>query len=231
MGSACTVAMHAPHMHPPCACSSALPEAHASSPLLLTSSLVAGAPSGVKVTRVGYCGGSVPDPTYKRVCRDPKFSDWAECVQVDFDEAEVSFEDLCRLFFQLHDPSAEPRKRQYMSAIFAHTDRQFETANRVLDEVRRGRPARVSTKVERATDFFEGEFYHQKWLLQRKAEWFKSLGLADPRELIEGEPASKINAHAGGHVPKEAMRAYLNDWIKRGVISKEAYKRLSVSLS
>jgi len=174
----------------------------------------------------------VPEPTYKKVCKDQKFSDWAECVQVDFDETEVSFEELCRLFFKSHDPSAEPRKRQYMSAIFAHTEQQFEAANRVLDQVQLSRPTRrVSTTVEWATNFYEGEFYHQKWLLQRKAQWFKSLGLADPRELIEGEPASKINAHAAGHVTKDAMRGYLNGWIKRGVISKEAYKRLSVCLS
>ena len=185
----------------------------------------------MKVTRVGYCGGSRAQPTYRKVCRDETFDDWAECVQVDFVEAEVSYEELCRLFFRSHNPSVEPRKRQYMSAIFAHTDEQYETANRVLEEMQQSSTTRVSTKVERATDFYEAEFYHQKWLLQRNAEWFKNLGLVDPRELIEGEASSKMNAHVAGHVKKEAMRGYLNDWIKRGVISKDAYKRLSVSLS
>ena len=99
-----------------------------------------------------------------------------ECVQVDFKDEEISYEELCGLFFKSHECSMGSSKRQYMSAIFAHTDEQFETASRVLHAVKQNKSpaekARVSTQVEMATDFYEGEFYHQKWLLQRKADWF-----------------------------------------------------------
>ena len=116
------------------------------------------------MTRVGYCGGTTANPTYRKVCSDPAYSDWAECVQADFNDAELSYEGLCRLFFKAHEPSMGSPKRQYMSAIFAHTDEQFETASRVLHEVKQSK-TRVSTLVEMATDFYEGEYYHQKWLL------------------------------------------------------------------
>jgi peptide-methionine (S)-S-oxide reductase len=88
----------------------------------------------------------------------------------------VPYEDLCRLFFKSHEPSMGSSKRQYMSAIFAHTDEQFETASRVLHAVKESK-TRVSTAVEMATDFYEAEYYHQKWLLQRKADWFKRLDM------------------------------------------------------
>ena len=85
-----------------------------------------GAPSGVKVTRVGYCGGTTSNPTYRKVCGDPAYNDWAECVQVDFNEAELSYEDLCRHFMKSHEPSVSGSSRQYQSFIFAHGEKQFE---------------------------------------------------------------------------------------------------------
>jgi len=77
-----------------------------------------------------------------------------------------------RVMSQAHEPSMGAGKRQYMSAIFAHTDEQFETAAKVLHDVKQSK-TRVSTQVEMATDFYEGEFYHQKWLLQRKTDWYE----------------------------------------------------------
>lgn len=104
------------------------------------------APSGVKVTRVGYCGGTVEDPTYRKVCGDPAYSDWAECVQVEFNDAELSYEELCCVFFKSHEPSMGSPKRQYMSAVFAHSEEQYETARHVLHSVKQSKKS-VSTKV------------------------------------------------------------------------------------
>jgi peptide-methionine (S)-S-oxide reductase len=151
-------------------------------------------------------------------------------VQADFNDAELSYEGLCRLFFKAHEPSMGSPKRQYMSAIFAHTDEQFETASRVLHEVKQSK-TRVSTLVEMATDFYEGEYYHQKWLLQRKADWFKRLGMTDPRELVEGEAAAKLNAYVAGHVTHDEMRELVNGWAKNGVVTQDTYERLSFYLN
>ncbi len=179
---------------------------------------------------MGYCGGTAAGPTYRKVCADPQFSDWAECVQVDFDESELSYEELCGLFFKSHECSMGASKRQYMSAIFAHTGEQFETASRVLHTVKESK-TRVSTRVEVATDFYEGEFYHQKWLLQRKRDWFQRLDMCNPRELVEGQPASKLNAYVAGYVTHDEMRQYVNGWSTKGLVSDTVSERLSFYLN
>jgi peptide methionine sulfoxide reductase MsrA len=102
------------------------------------------------VTRVGYCGGTVEDPSYRKVCGDPAYSDWAECVQVEFNDAQLSYEELCRVFFKSHEPSMGSPKRQYMSAIFAHSEEQYETAQQVLHAVKQSK-TRVSTQVSMPT--------------------------------------------------------------------------------
>ena len=188
-----------------------------------------GAPEGVKMTRVGYCGGSKERPTYRKVCSDPEYSDWAECVQVDFDEEEISFAELCEVFFEAHEPSVRETKRQYMSFIFAHTDEQFEAANKVLHggSFRRS----VSTGVEMATDFYEAELYHQKWMLQ-KSPWFKRLGLQDPRDLVDvqGVAACKLNAFAAGKIEPAYLRWYAASWVEDDVVSQKTFDRLKLYL-
>ena len=183
----------------------------------------------MKVTRVGYCGGTTANPTDRKVCSDPAFADWAECVQVEYQEAELSYEDLCRLFFKSHESSMGSSKRQYMSAIFAHTDEQFEIASQVLLAVKQGK-SRVSTQVEFATDFYDAEYYHQKWLLQRKADWFKRLEMEDPRELVEGEAASRLNSYVAGHISHDDMKLLAGAWMKDGVVSQTAFERINFYL-
>jgi hypothetical protein len=89
----------------------------------------------------------------------------------------------------------------------------------------------VSTRVEVATDFYEGEFYHQKWLLQRKRDWFQRLDMCNPRELVEGQPASKLNAYVAGYVTHDEMRQYVNGWSTKGLVSDTVSERLSFYLN
>ena len=120
-------------------------------------------------------------------------------------------------------------KRQYMSAIFAHDDMQFQVATSVLHEVQQHK-TRVSTQVEMATDFYEAEYYHQKWLLQRKADWFKRLDMVDPRELVEGEAASRLNAYVAGYISHDDMRDFASKWVKDGAASQDVFERVSFYL-
>ena len=125
---------------------------------------------GVLETAVGYSGGHYPNPTYRDVCTDE--TGHAEVVLVDFDPEKVSYEQLVRLFFQLHDPTQMNRQgpdvgTQYRSAIFSFSPEQKMTAEGVLREVQKVIRGTICTKIERAKQFYRAEEYHQKYLEKR----------------------------------------------------------------
>ena len=93
---------------------------------------------GVSRVVSGYAGGHVPNPTYEQVCG--KATGHAEVVQVEFDPAELSFADLLRVFFTIHDPTTKDRQGadvgpQYRSVILYHSEEQKRTAEAVMAEV------------------------------------------------------------------------------------------------
>jgi peptide-methionine (S)-S-oxide reductase len=128
---------------------------------------------GVTATAVGYEGGKLERPSYKDVCTDS--TGHAEVVELDFDPAKVSYEQLLDEFFALHDPTTLNRQgpdwgTQYRSAIFFHSPEQEATALAKIDELNsagRFEPKRIVTKVEPAQTFWRAEEYHQKYLEKR----------------------------------------------------------------
>ncbi len=123
---------------------------------------------GVVSTVVGYTGGKTVKPTYEDVCTGR--TGHAEAVQVTFDPARVSYEELVRRFFELHDPTQVNRQgpdhgTQYRSAIFTHDDQQAETARRVMRELESSRKYKkpLATEVTPASAFTKAEEYHQKY--------------------------------------------------------------------
>lgn len=95
---------------------------------------------GVVSVMSGYAGGHVENPSYEEVCG--KKTGHAEVVRVVFDPAELSYADLLRVFFTIHDPTTKDRQGndvgpQYRSVILAHSDAQAATARAVMDEVAR----------------------------------------------------------------------------------------------
>jgi len=122
------------------------------------------------VTRVvsGYAGGHVDNPSYKQVCGGN--TGHAEVVQVTFDPREVSYEDLLRVFFTIHDPTTKDRQGndvgpQYRSVIFAHDDAQREAAQRVLAEIEREGiwPGKPVTEIVQLQKFYPAEAEHQNY--------------------------------------------------------------------
>mmetsp|Transcript_49735 Transcript_49735/g.75683 ORF Transcript_49735/g.75683 Transcript_49735/m.75683 type:complete len:200 (+) Transcript_49735:316-915(+) len=188
------------------------------------------AASGVKRTRVGYCGGTTPNPTYRKVCSDKAFGDWAEAVQVDFDPSIISYEALVGVFFKSHEPGMCGSKRQYMSGIFAHTAEQFEAAQKVLEAEKDKRKGRLGTSLEMATDFYSAELYHQKWLLQRKSDWFKAVALQDGEHLLDSEAACKVNAFVAGHLPASTLRDELDRMAQSEQLDKGVWSSLRTKL-
>jgi peptide-methionine (S)-S-oxide reductase len=124
---------------------------------------------GVTETQVGYTGGHTPNPTYEQVCTDR--TGHAEAVEVTFDPEKVSYAELLRIFWQIHDPTTPNRQgpdlgSQYRSAIFTHSGEQ----KRLAEESRAamghsGRFRRpIVTEIVPAQPFWRAEEYHQRYL-------------------------------------------------------------------
>src|SRR5271170_4392179 len=129
---------------------------------------------GVLETAVGYSNGHTENPTYKDVCTDE--TGHAEVVQVTFDPAKVSYEQLLDAFWAMHDPTQKNRQgpdfgSQYRTAIFFHSLEQEAAAKKskaALDASGRfKRP--VATEITPAGTFYRAEEYHQKYLEKRGA--------------------------------------------------------------
>lgn len=120
---------------------------------------------GVLTTAVGYVGGRTDRPTYKQVCSHG--TGHAEAVEVVFDTAKVSYEDLTRLFFEIHDPTQVNRQGpdigdQYRSAVFYLDDTQKETAEKLI-AILKGKGLKVATEVTKSGPFWPAEDYHQQY--------------------------------------------------------------------
>jgi len=118
---------------------------------------------GVKSTRVGYMGGHKANPTYKEVCSGT--TGHAETLEVVYDPSVTNFEELAKLFFEIHDPTQFNRQgpdigQQYRSAIFYTDDQQKETAEKLIN-ILKEKGYNVVTEVVKADKFWEAEEYHQ----------------------------------------------------------------------
>lgn len=120
---------------------------------------------GVKSVTSGYMGGHTSNPTYEDVCSGT--TGHAETVEVVFDPAQVSYEELARLFFEIHDPTQVNRQgpdvgEQYRSAIFYTTDKQKEIALKLI-KILKEKGYNVATEVAKASTFWKAENYHQDY--------------------------------------------------------------------
>jgi peptide-methionine (S)-S-oxide reductase len=123
---------------------------------------------GVSWVMSGYAAGHVNNPSYKAVCSGT--TGHAEVVQVKFDPAELSYADLLRVFFTIHDPTTLNRQgndigTQYRSIILAHSDAQRVTAEAVMKEITDTGMWRnkLVTQLEPFTTFYEAEEEHHDY--------------------------------------------------------------------
>jgi peptide-methionine (S)-S-oxide reductase len=123
---------------------------------------------GVKSTAVGYMGGHVDSPTYEQVCTDR--TGHAEVVQVDYDPAQVSYDELLSVFWANHDPTTLDRQgwdvgRQYRSSVFYHSPEQKAAAEIAKDRLDRSGAfkKKIVTEVVPAAAFWRAEEYHQNY--------------------------------------------------------------------
>jgi peptide-methionine (S)-S-oxide reductase len=131
------------------------------------------------VTRVvsGYAGGHVVDPSYEQVCG--KRTGHAEVVQIGFDPAEVSYADLLRVFFTIHDPTTKDRQGhdvgpQYRSIILTHDAAQQAAAEAVIAEIEATGiwPGPIVTEIRPLEVFWPAEEYHQNYFARNPTQGY-----------------------------------------------------------
>ncbi|MBV9467711.1 MAG: peptide-methionine (S)-S-oxide reductase MsrA [Abitibacteriaceae bacterium] len=127
---------------------------------------------GVSNTAVGYAGGHLENPSYEAVCTDR--TGHAEVVQVEYDPAQVSYEQLLNVFWENHNPTQVNRQgpdvgTQYRTVIFYHSPEQKAAAEASKAQLESsGRYSRpIATAIEPAPQFYRAEEYHQQYLEKR----------------------------------------------------------------
>jgi peptide-methionine (S)-S-oxide reductase len=121
---------------------------------------------GVVKTSVGYTGGNAPHPSYEQVCSGA--TGHAEAVEVWFDPALVSYDELLDAFGSMHDPTTPDRQgwdfgTQYRSAIFFHDQEQERLATASRDQHQETLPRPIVTEIVPASRFYAAEEYHQRY--------------------------------------------------------------------
>ena len=126
---------------------------------------------GVYSTAAGYIGGVTPNPTYEEVCTG--LTGHAEAVQVVYNPAKVSYEDLLKLFWESHNPTQGMRQGndigiQYRSGIYFTTDAERRAAEATRDAfgavLRTAGFGEITTEIAAAGPFYYAEDYHQQYL-------------------------------------------------------------------
>ena len=126
---------------------------------------------GVKLTAVGYAGGSTQNPSYRDVCTG--LTGHNEVVKVLFDPSELSYLELLSTFWENHDPTQLNRQgndigTQYRSGAYYFSDTQksilLETKAIYEDELQKAGFSSIMTEIKKAPEFFIAEDYHQQYL-------------------------------------------------------------------
>jgi peptide-methionine (S)-S-oxide reductase len=123
---------------------------------------------GVEDVVSGYAGGHTENPTYRQVCDGN--TGHAEVAEIKFDPSVISFKDVLRVFFSVHDPTTLNRQgndigTQYRSAIFYHNDEQKRDAEEVIKEITDEGvyDDPIVTELVPLKKFWPAEDYHQEY--------------------------------------------------------------------
>ncbi|MFO0955012.1 MAG: peptide-methionine (S)-S-oxide reductase MsrA [Candidatus Saccharibacteria bacterium] len=124
---------------------------------------------GVKQVRPGYAGGTTKDPSYEAVC-DGK-TGHAEVVMIEFDEAQIRYEDILDVFWAIHDPTTLNQQgadvgTQYRSIIFYADESQKTTAEASRDAAQKLWDKPIVTEIQPLEAFYPAEDYHRNYFAQ-----------------------------------------------------------------
>ncbi len=123
--------------------------------------------NGILKTEVGYCGGNKSPTNYKEVCTGN--TNHAEVVKLEFDPNVISYEEIIKKFFKMHDPTTLNYQgpdfgTQYRSEIFFDNEKQKKIAQEVLNEENKSLSGKIVTIISPIHNYCKAEEYHQKYL-------------------------------------------------------------------
>ena len=123
--------------------------------------------NGIINTEVGYCGGNVDKATYEEVCSGK--TNHAEVVKIEFDEKIISYEELLKKFFEIHDPTTLNRQgpdigTQYRSEIFFLENEQKKIAEETKSNLNKKYNGKIITNISEQKNYCKAEDYHQKYI-------------------------------------------------------------------
>ena len=126
--------------------------------------------NGIVKTEVGYCGGNNSTTTYNEVCSGS--TNHAEVVKLDFDPKIISYENIIKFFYEIHDPTTLNSQgpdfgTQYRSEIFYLNDYQKKIAENITEDINIKLSKKVVTKISLVKNYCPAEEYHQKYLEKR----------------------------------------------------------------
>ncbi|RAK09315.1 peptide methionine sulfoxide reductase msrA/msrB [Halanaerobium saccharolyticum] len=152
-----------------------------------------GALEGVIRTRVGYAGGTTERPTYQMI------GDHTETIEIDYNPEVISYRELVKIFFEIHDPYSPAYSKQYASLILYQNKKQQETALEVSQELEVESGREIQTVIKELEHFYLAEDYHQKYRLQQQRD-FKNhyLDQMSMKEFINSPAVTKANGYLAG---------------------------------
>jgi methionine-S-sulfoxide reductase len=161
---------------------------------------------GVVRTRVGYSGGTKEAPTYHSL------GDHTETIQIDYDPSQISYSDLLDIFWRNHNPGVRAWSKQYMAAVFYHTDEQKKLAEESREREASKREKRIQTQILPFTAFYRAEDYHQKYRLRRERNLLQEFERIYPTgdDLTDSTAAARVNGYLGGYGTSADLKADLN---------------------
>jgi methionine-S-sulfoxide reductase len=152
-------------------------------------------------TRVGYTGGKKLNPTYYSL------GDHTETLQLDFDPAQISYEQLLDIFWDSHNPTRGAWSTQYKAAVFTHNERQARLAEASKAQIAAEKTGRwfnrhIKTEILPAETFYLAEDYHQKYFLQNSPRlWSDILEIYRDGMMgwVDSTAAARLNGFVGGY--------------------------------
>ena len=169
-------------------------------------------------TRVGYSGGTKRNPTYHDL------GDHSETLQIDYDPARVTYEQLLDVFWKAQDPAGRSWSRQYRAALFFHNEDQKRSAQESRDREAARIGGKIYTEILPAGEFYPAEDYHQKYYLRQDALLSKEFGQMYPsaKEFVNSTAAARANGYIGGYGNIDSLKEELDQL----GLSEEGRKRL-----